>query len=335
MPELGSDRQIETSEPSKVESLLQAPLFLERLQKILPSHLTSERFAAIVMRNLSATPGLRDCTPTSLLSAAMDSAALGLEPGMNGESYLIPYTNKRRVPDGQGGFVERKLTEAQLQIGYLGHLKLAWNSGLISAIDGDVVTHEEVDQGRFEFQRGTEGYLHHKPLADRVLNEKTIAFAWAMVWLKGSDRPLWRVLDSKQIERLRNTGRSANSPAWKNHYDEMAMAKALKRTLKWAPKTRDIANAVALDDAQDSGFQTFNSAADIAGVLPPTAEQTPEQRAANEMTRGEAPPSGGATPGEEITGPPPQATSSREPEPVPVQAKRPEPQEQEGGLGWD
>jgi recombination protein RecT len=276
------------SQPNSIQDWVNTSRFKDSLASILPKHLTSERFAAVAMRQFRTTPGLLKCSPESVLSAFMEAASLGLEIGLNGESYIIPWFNNVKQPDNSWA----KVHVAQLQIGYLGHLKLAWNSGLVSSVEADVVTHGEVDAGRFSYQRGTDGFLHHRPEADRDLSEGNIAFAYGMVWVKGSDRPVWRVLDKTQIERLRNTGQSANSPAWKNHYDEMAMAKALKRTMKWAPKSREQAAAIAVDDQADAGIaQDFAAAGEVARIIP--AELT-KKSAAQEMmdkqAEGEVPP---------------------------------------------
>lgn len=312
-----------------IAQVINTPRFKESLAQILPKHLTSERFAAVAMRQFRTTPGLLKCTPESVLSAFMEAAGLGLEIGLNGESYIIPWFNK--VKDADGNWT--KVNVAQLQIGYLGHMKLAWNSGLISSIESDVVTKEEVESGRFTYQRGTDGFLHHKPEADRDLREQNIAFAWGMVWIKGSDRPIWRVIDKGQIERLRNTGQSANSPAWKNHYDEMAQAKVLKRTLKWAPKSREQARAVAVDDEADAGIsQTFEGSEAIAALLPatgpkPAAQEMMERAQANGRDADVPQPAPESRQGPDRDGQPASAPPREAEEP-------PTPTDEQGGLGW-
>lgn len=317
-----------------IEDWLGDPFFRSSVETILPRHLTGERFVAIALRTFKAIPALKDCTPGSVLAGMIDAAQLGLEIGLGGECWLLPYNLKGTM-------------QAQLQIGYLGHLKLAWNSGQIGSIEAGVATHDEVAAGRFEFQHGTAGFVHHRPIFDRDVNEKTVAYAYGVVWLKGAERPLWRVLDAKQIHRLRTAGRSANSPAWTAWFDEMAMAKALKRTLKWAPKARELAHAIALDDEADAGaVQTYQSGADVAGLLSARGVRTPEQDAAQaEMDRlkqqqpgmgSAAEPDQGS--GEAVGTAPPIPTEvidSRDP--VPVAAKRaPKGAEPEGsgGLGW-
>lgn len=331
MPQLKKTAPVAERRPASIEDWLNAPNFRQSLGEILPRHLTSERFAAVAMRQFRLIPGLRQCTPDSILSAFMDAAQLGLEIGLGGEAYLIPYRTRIKRRDENGRTQDEFVDLAQLQIGYLGHLKLAWQSGTIDKIEADVVTREEVDQGRFDFQNGTDGYLRHKPIQDRDLNEKTIAYAYACIWAKGSSRAIFRVLDHKQIQRLRNTGRSANSPAWTNHYDEMAIAKALKRALKWAPKSREIAHAVALDDEADAGIpQSFNSSIDVDSLLPPGAgPKMIDQEHDADASEADGPPPGAAQGNGGKTNTPPPAQQSA---PPPSDDDAPPPAR--GGMGW-
>lgn len=329
-PRLGGAEQKQKT----IEDWLGDPFFRSSIETILPRHLTGERFAGIALRQFKAIPGLRECTPASVLAGMIDAAQLGLEIGLGGECWLIPYN----VKVGR----DRWEMQAQLQIGYLGHLKLAWQSGMVASIEANVATHDEVAAGRFEFQHGTAAFLHHRPIFDRVVTEKTIAYAYAVVWIKGSDRPIWTVLDAKQIERLRNTGRSANSPAWSNWYDQQSMAKALKRALKWAPKARELAHAIAMDDEGDAGApQTYQSGADVAGLLSASGVRSPEdEETAREMDRlNRTKPGVGANdqPGqgsEDSPGTVPPAPKDNR-EPVPVAARKaPAAKPEGGGLGF-
>jgi recombination protein RecT len=334
MPELKADEtpaQVAKSSQKTIEDWLEDPVFQNSLQKILPKHLTSERFAAVAMRQFRLVPGLRKCTPESVLGGFMDAAALGLEIGINGEAYLIPYN--QTVKDANGD--PYKVDLAQLQIGYLGQMKLGWNSGKVSSIEADVVTYDEVEAGRFDYQRGTEGFLRHKPMADRDLSEKNIAFAWALIWIKGSDRPIWRVLDHKEIQRLRNTGRSANSPAWKNHYAEMSIGKALKRVFKWAPKSREQGHAIALDDQADAGLdQDFDAARDVSGILPASVPTSAAQNMMDESGAASAEAPGAET--MEMPSMEREKVEAKKPEPEPEDkaAAEPKPQGAKKKLGW-
>lgn len=83
----------------------------------LPKHINSERFVRIAITSIRQNPKLAKCSQESLLGALMTSAQLGLEPGILGQAYLIPYGNN-----------------VQFQIGYKGMIELLRRSGQLSDI---------------------------------------------------------------------------------------------------------------------------------------------------------------------------------------------------------
>src|SRR5262245_6000224 len=106
-----------TPQSTKIETLratLQSPAMIEQLRTALPKHVTPERLARIVLTELRRVRGLADCTPQSLFGAVMTCAQLGLEPGVLGQAWIIPYKG-----------------EATLVVGYRGLVALAWRSAQI------------------------------------------------------------------------------------------------------------------------------------------------------------------------------------------------------------
>ena len=126
------------------------------LAAALPKHLGAERMARVVLTEVLAsvqraragTPTLLDCTPESFAGAVLQCAALGLEPGVLGQMYLIPFRNTKR------GTVE-----CQVIAGYKGLLVLARRSGQILTID-PVIVHA---RDRFHVERGTTPKITHRP----------------------------------------------------------------------------------------------------------------------------------------------------------------------------
>jgi len=72
----------------------------------LPKHMDTDRLVRIVWTAIRMNPNLFKCSKDSLIAAVMQSAQLGLEPGVLGQAYLIPYWNTKK-----NGY------EAQFQIG--------------------------------------------------------------------------------------------------------------------------------------------------------------------------------------------------------------------------
>lgn len=277
MPRLQDDddrKNARNSGHQTISQYLQSKRFREGMERILPSHLDSERFFTIALRQLSQVKGLADCTPTSILGALMQSASLGLEPGINGECWLIPYEISKKDEDGRW----YKEKQASLQIGYLGHLAMAWRSDKIAAVQCNYVMRGD----HFRHQYGTNGVLEHVPADDRPTDPKLLTHAYGLIETT-SHGFIWWVLTKQEIERIRQSSPSANSPAWTDWYLEMAMGKALKRALKFAPKTREMARAIKLDDEHDARVpQQFD--VDIpVDLLPGSLKRSASEKQAEQM----------------------------------------------------
>ena len=246
--ELRHENQPDVEEESAVTLAdhLQSETFKRHLEAILPKHLTSERFGSIAMRQLSLVPELQNCTLRRVIGSMMTAATLGLEIGTQGECFLIPY--KR---------------ECTLQIGVWGHAALAWRSEQIADLQFDVVMKGDA----FEFQKGTDAYLHHIPEEGRDLDAtERIEWVYAVARTVAGGK-VFDAFDRKWIERIRDRSQAPNSPAWSNFYAEMAMAKALKRVLKLCPKSRECGRAITLDDEAEAGAKQVWSV-DTSFLLP-------------------------------------------------------------------
>lgn len=243
MPELKTDEQKQDEQEGNtilLEDYLGSDRFAEQLKQILPEALDSDRFSTIAFRQIRLVPNLNLCDLASVAGAIMQAGSLGLEIATQGECWVIP----RERPRGSGKF------EANLQIGYLGHLALMWRSTQVAGLCCDVVHSDD----KFSYRKGTDGFLHHEPKEGRIIEESTVRYAYAVVQtIYGGT--VWDVVDHVEIERLRSAGPSGNSPAWKTWYDKMAMGKALRAAVKFCPKSREQGRAIALDEQSDAGVR--------------------------------------------------------------------------------
>lgn len=110
------------------------------IQRALPAHMSGERIARIALTLIRKNPALAECDPNSFLGALLTSAALGLEPGVNNESHLVPYKGK-----------------VELIVGYGGVVKLFWNHPLAKRVSAEYV--RERDQ--FTYDKGLTQTLTH------------------------------------------------------------------------------------------------------------------------------------------------------------------------------
>ena len=246
-----SSNEVATApKPSSKPAIIQD---LERmtgeLQRALPRHITADRIARLVMTEIRKTPRLLDCTRESFFGALMTASALGLEPGVNGEAYLVPYRDKRAGT-----------TECQLIIGYQGVAKLFWQHPLAKRISAEYVCEND----EFEYDKGLSLHLHHKPASGE---RGGVTHYYAIVELQ-TGALQFDVFTADQIRALRRgkVGSSGDIPD-PEHW--MERKTALKQVLKLMPKAVELASTLRVDETRGS-LDTAKSVA--TGVSLPELE---------------------------------------------------------------
>lgn len=212
------------------------------IARCLPKHLTPERMARIAMTELRKTPKLQECDPMSFIAAIMQAAQLGLEPGILGSCYLIPFFN------GKTGKYE-----CQFMPGYRGFLDLARRSGqIISLVARSVYKNDE-----FSYEFGLKEDIKHKP----AMNDKgELVAVYAIALLKDGGHQ-FEVMSKADVEQIRDTSKSKDKGPWVTNYDEMAKKTVLRRLFKWLPCSVEMQKAVSLDELQEAGIQNIRAAA--------------------------------------------------------------------------
>ena len=193
--------------------------------------LGGDRLVRILETTLRQNPDLLKCTPESLLGAAMNAASMGLTPHVLDECYLVPFWDGRR-----------NQTLAQLQVGYKGYLKLAYQSKLLKGVQAHAVGENDL----FDFQYGTEPFLRHKP-SDQP--GQAIAYYCCT---KVDGEYSFSVMSRAQVEYHRDkfcrSGRNERlSPAWIGNFDAMAIKTVIRRHFKFLPLSPEIQTSIALD----------------------------------------------------------------------------------------
>lgn len=221
-----------------VQDLLSSDAFKKQIAMALPRHITPDLLLRTVLTELRMNPKLLTCTQESFLGAVMRAAQLGLVAGPLGLAYFIPYENRKRG-----------ITEAQLIVGYQGLIELIRRSGSLSTIDAEVV----FEGDHFEFEKGTEGKLVHRPdwKSDKRSKETAIC-VYAFAKLKDGG---WQavVLPVAEVEAIRARSRAGNSGPWVTDWNEMAKKTAIRRLYKFLPKTVEVSEALRQEDDIDFG----------------------------------------------------------------------------------
>lgn len=196
------------------------------LERVLPAHLSGDRMARITLTEIRKNPKLANTNPASFFGALLTAAALGLEPGVGGEAYLVPYKQ-----------------ECQLIIGYQGLVKMFWQHPLAKRLSADVV----FEKDHFAFDKGLAMRLEHTPAhgdRGRIIGY----YAIAELSTGGMN---FDFFTPDEIKALRG-GKVGTSGDIKDSANWMERKTALKQVLKLMPKSVELTQAVQVDETVGS-----------------------------------------------------------------------------------
>jgi recombination protein RecT len=201
-----------------------------QIARALPKHMNADRMARIALTTIRTTPKLLTCSIDSLMAAVMQSAQLGLEPGLLGHCYIIPYGK-----------------EAQFIIGYKGMIDLARRSGNIQSI----AAHEVYQNDFLHLEYGLNEDLKHIPWYIREDQESTepgdFRGAYVVAKFKDGGHQI-HYMSKREIDEHRKRSKSGNNGPWVTDYVEMAKKTVVRSAWKWLPISVEIAQQVQASD---------------------------------------------------------------------------------------
>ena len=194
----------------------------EEFKKVLPSHVSKDRFLRICSSEIVKNPKLLECTIPSFLGSIMISAQMGLEIGAHlGHAYLVPFGN-----------------QCQLQFGYKGMLELLRRSGIVSSISCENIYKNDT----FEIDP-LNNSVKFTPKLDGDRGEWYLTVAVAI--LKDGNKTIaWMTKD--QILKRKATAKSKN--IWDSWGEEMAKKTVLKYMCKLLPLSIEDQRLVVAED---------------------------------------------------------------------------------------
>lgn len=231
-----------TDAPKDFPAMLEK--FKGEIARALPRHINPDRMARIALTAFRMTPRLGECDPRSVFAAVVQASQLGLELGIMGEAYLVPFGD-----------------QCQLIPGYTGLMKLVRQTGMVK----DIYAHEVRVNDKFTLRLGLERSLEHEPLAglggfpasDEERGE-VVGF-YAVAVFKDGTRT-FVAMSRKEVERIRDNSRGyqaakrfqKESP-WDTDFVAMGLKTVIRRLCKFLPKSVELATALALDAIAEQG----------------------------------------------------------------------------------
>jgi recombination protein RecT len=241
-----------------------------RILAVIPPTMSVDRVLAVVQNEFARNPYLRECAPDSIVRGVVQAAELGLDLSPKlGQAFLIPRGKKK------GG---NWIKVAELQIGYKGILKKAYECDRILSVDA-VPVHEG---DRFEIHRGTHPDVLHDYAPSDERAKRPITCLYFAARLTPHEGNVWRVDDMawSEIEAIRDrsdgykafrAGRSKSTP-WVDNETEMARKTMLVRGLKTCPISDSFRSALEADaddykGARATGDEKPSRAEDLKSKL--------------------------------------------------------------------
>lgn len=229
------------TKPTDFPSLLAS--YKGQLAAALPKHMNADRMVRIALTAFRQNPGLAQCEPTSVFASCIVASQLGLEIGVLGHAYLVPYT--KSFKDDKGGWQKRK--ECQLIPGWRGMVDLVSRAGKASVWTGAVY-----EGDTFDYQMGDRPFITHREMGEFEDNKLTHVYAVGRI--KGSEWPtivIWPVAKvKKHRDRYNKVGNQHYSF---ENFEQYARKVVLLQVLKYVPLSVEMASAYELDQAAETG----------------------------------------------------------------------------------
>lgn len=196
----------------------------------LPKHMNADRMTRLALTAFSSNGDMQECDFKSIASSLMTAGALGLEPGVNGAGYLIPYKRTCTFVPGWKGLQD-----------------LVNRSGRATTWTGAVFEGDE-----FDYALGDRPFVMHRP-GDETDPAK-LTHVYSIGRVNGAEFPVIEVWSMRKVWKHRDALNKQGSKHYSYKHPEMYARKVvLLQVLKYMPTSIEIANAVAVAEASESG----------------------------------------------------------------------------------
>jgi len=222
------------------------------IARALPKHMDADRMARLALTSIRQTPGLANCTPESFAAALLTSSALGLEPGVNGEAYLVPFG-----------------TECTLIVGYAGYAKLIWQHPLAKHLDAQAVYEHDV----FDYAYGLDPYLHHRPARG---DRGEIIYYYAVASLT-TGASVFEVMTPEEVAAVRKAAAARRrGPQIADPQHWMERKTVLRQLVKRLPRSTALNSAMAFDEHSGSELAALRAPEQITAGADDSNHAFPE-----------------------------------------------------------
>lgn len=320
-----ANNQIQTAQqkaPQKMSfsQYINSPKGQSLISNVIRDKRKQDAFITSIVSAVSVNPSLQECTAPSIISAALQGAALGLAPSPQlGQFYMVPFKNKAKY-DRDGNMTKPETVDAVFVPGYKGYIQLAYRSGQYADLDARTVVDGEyrgldritgrpvfewIEDDTLREQMAVVGYMAYFELtngAKKVLywsREKMINHAdrYSQAFSKEAVTE-GRFKKVSYEDYLAGNYPKADewkySSFWYKDFDTMACKTMLRQLIsKWGPVSLEMETAIMEDTRHEA--EGVDYAPDLSGAaLPPApvmqAQQIPAEAEEEAQEENETPP---------------------------------------------
>jgi len=204
--------------------------YKSQITAALPSHLNADRMVRLALTAFSQNKALLKCDPTSVFGAVVIASQLGLEIGVAGHGFLVPYKNRAQFVPGWQGLVDLVSRSGRGTV---------WTGGVFEGDD-------------FSFALGDSPFVKHLPRGED--DPEKLIHTYAVGRPKGSEWPIIEVWPIARVWRHRDKHNKVGDDHYSFKHPEMYARKVpLLQVIKYMPKSIELSNALALEEAAETG----------------------------------------------------------------------------------
>lgn len=197
----------------------------------LPKHINADRMVRLAMTSFSQNKALQSCDQNSIFASVVIASQLGLEIGVGGQGYLVPYKGKATFVPGWQGLVD-----------------LVSRAGRATVWTGAVYAGD-----KFDYALGDSPFVRHQPEGDAD-DWTDITHVYAIGRVNGSQFPVIEVWSMNRVIKHLNKFNKVGASHYAHSNMEMYARKVvLLQVLKYMPKSIEVQRAMDVAQAVDSG----------------------------------------------------------------------------------
>lgn len=226
----GGGTSVAVTQMKNIQTFFNSDARRSQLQAMLPKHITVDRMVSTILTAVSNNPKMLDCELKSLWNAAKSAAVLGLEVGVAGQAYIIPYKNTATFVPGWQGLVD-----------------LVSRSGRGTVWTGAVFEGDE-----FDWALGDSPFVKHRPCGED--NPDLITHVYSIGRVNGAQWPIIEVWPIARIWKHRNQINKVGESHYSYKHPEMYARKVpLLQVLKYMPKSIELSTAIEAAHKAEEG----------------------------------------------------------------------------------